>query len=205
MSGHRIETIEALAALYGAANPMSLAKEADHLTTPYRTWIEAAPFFALASVGPGGLDCSPRGDGRGQVFDVLDDKTLAIPDRRGNNRLDSLRNIVADPRVALLFLIPGINEALRINGRAHLTTDPALIGRFEMEDKLPTCVIIIEIEAVYFQCARALKRAKMWDVASHRSLGDIPSAGQMAKAVAQDFDAEGYDKALQDRQNSSLY
>lgn len=202
---HTIETLDTLTALYGEMNPMALAKETNALTPHYRKWIEAAPFFALASIGDGGLDCSPRGDLVGQVIEVLDDRTLAIPDRRGNNRLDTLRNIVSDPRVALMFMIPGINEAMRVNGRAVVTTDPALIDRFTVEGKSPTTVIVVTIEAVYFQCARAMKRAKLWDAASHRSLGDIPSAGEMTKSVKQDFDAKSYDGALQDRQNTSLY
>lgn len=202
---HAIKTLDALTALYGEVNPMSLAKETNALTPHYRKWIEAAPFFALASIGPGGMDCSPRGDNVGAVFAVLDDRTLAIPDRRGNNRLDTLRNIVADPRVALMFLIPGINEAMRINGQATVSVDPVLIARFAVNGKAPTSVIIVKIEAVYFQCARAMKRAKLWDAGSRRSLGDIPSAGQMTKAVKNDFDATTYDEALQERQNSSLY
>jgi len=114
---NRIETLEELSALYNPAHPMSLAKETPHLTPEYQKWIEAAPFFALASIGPGGLDCTPRGDAKGHAFQVMDNKTLVIPDRRGNNRLDTLKNIIADPRVALLFLVPGINETLRIHSR----------------------------------------------------------------------------------------
>lgn len=202
---HTVTTLDALTALYGEVNPMSLAKETNALTPHYQKWIEAAPFFALASIGPGGMDCSPRGDHVGEVFAVLDNRTLAIPDRRGNNRLDTLRNIVHDPRVALMFMIPGINEAMRINGRATVSVDPDLIARFAINGKAPTSVIVVKIEAVYFQCARAMKRAKIWDANSLRSLGDIPSAGEMTKAVSENFDAKGYDEALQERQNSSLY
>ncbi|MEH6547848.1 MAG: pyridoxamine 5'-phosphate oxidase family protein, partial [Sneathiella sp.] len=125
-----ITSIEDLEALYGFANPNSQAKETSFLTSAYRNWIEKAPFFALASVGEGGLDCSPRGDAAGQLFRIVDDKTLIIPDRRGNNRLDTLRNIIGDPRVALLFLIPGINETLRINGKARVSTDAKLLDQF---------------------------------------------------------------------------
>ena len=145
-----ITTIEALEALYDAVNPISLAKETSALTAEYRQWIEHAPFFALASSGPGGLDCSPRGDAAGQLFRILDDRHIAIPDRRGNNRIDTLRNIVKDPRVALLFLIPGIEECLRLNGRAIITTEPELIQSFKVGATTPKSVLLVEIEAVIF-------------------------------------------------------
>jgi len=159
----------------------------------------------LASVGAQGLDCSPRGDANSQLFRVLNESTLAIPDRRGNNRLDTLRNIVADPRVALLFLIPGISEALRINGQASITTDPALIDSFAISDRKPATVILVEINAVYFQCARALMRSKLWDPSSHVESSDVPTAGQMTRSADPDFDAESYDAELAERQKSTLY
>ena len=138
-SSHSITTLQALESLYGATNENSLAKETAALTPAYRRWIEASRFFAISSAGAAGLDCSPRGDAKGQLIRVLDDKTLAIPDRRGNNRLDTLKNILMDPRVGLLFLIPGINETLRINGRATITADPEAGGvlRGERQD---TCL-----------------------------------------------------------------
>ncbi len=202
---HRITTLEALESLYGAANPTSLAKEATALTPEYRRWIEASPFFTLASSGPGGLDCSPKGDAAGQLFRVLDDRTIALPDRRGNNRLDTLRNILADPRVALLFLIPGINETLRINGRAAISADPELIESFAVGDKRPATVILVEIDAVYFQCARALARARLWDVGTLSDRQDVPTAGEMIRGASGPFDAEAYDRELRARQKSSLY
>ncbi|MDF2369143.1 MSMEG_1061 family FMN-dependent PPOX-type flavoprotein, partial [Sneathiella sp.] len=168
-------------------------------------WIERAPFFALASCGPDGLDCSPRGDLHGQLFRILDDRHIAIPDRRGNNRIDTLRNIVADPRVALLFLIPGIEECLRINGRALITTEPELVQSFKVDVTVPRSVLRMEIDAVYFQCARALKRAKLWDPTANVTKGDVPSAGQMTKAAKPGFDAETYDAGLPARQQSTLY
>ncbi|WP_339633050.1 pyridoxamine 5'-phosphate oxidase family protein [uncultured Sneathiella sp.] len=201
----KITTIEALEALYGGVNPNSLAKETPSLTPEYRRWIEEAPFFALASSGPGGLDCSPRGDAAGQLFRILDDRHIAIPDRRGNNRLDSLRNILHDPRVALLFLIPGIEETLRINGRATITTESELIQSFSVGATTPLSVILVEIDAVYFQCARALKRSKLWDPTAFRACGDVPTAGQMTRGAKPDFEAEKYDAELPARQQSSLY
>ena len=205
MKNNKIETLEELSALYGPANPMSLAKETPHLTPAYQKWIEAAPFFALASVGPGGLDCTPRGDAKGHAFQVLDDKTLVIPDRRGNNRLDTLKNIIADPRVALLFLVPGINETLRINGNAHITTKPEILEFFKAQNKLPISAIVVDIDAVYFQCARALKRAQLWDVSSRVRQNEVPTAGQMSKGAQPGFDADAYDGKLEARQAGTLY
>lgn len=203
MSEHAITSIEQLEALYGATNPMSLRKETAYLTPAYRAWIERAPYFSIASIGEGGLDCSPRGDEVGSLFTVLDDRTIAFPDRRGNNRLDTLRNIVSDPRVALLFLIPGVTETVRINGRAGITTDPDLIALFDHGGKRPATVVRVTIDAVYFQCARALKRSALWSVPDARP--DVPTAGQMTKAAAPDFDARAYDADLADRQAKTLY
>jgi PPOX class probable FMN-dependent enzyme len=200
-----IETLEQLEALYGEAGAISILKEAHQLTSEYRRWIEAAPFLALATSGPGGLDCSPRGDPAGELLYVLDSKTLVIPDRRGNNRLDTLRNIVVDPRVALLFLIPGIDETLRINGRATVSTDPALIAHFTKSGKLPRTVIIVTIESVYFQCARALKRALLWAPPERRDLSNVPTAGEMVKAFDPRFEVDAYDATLSERQSSTLY
>lgn len=204
MTGKTIQSIAELEALYDQVNPVSLMKETARLTPAYRQWIEAAPFFALATSGPLGLDCSPRGDAAGAVL-VLDDKTIAIPDRRGNNRLDSLRNIIADPRAGLLFLIPGIDETLRINGRAVLSLDAALIARFIIDGKAPKSVIVVTVHAVYFQCARALVRSKLWDPASRVERARVPTAGQMTKAVAAEFDADAYDAALPSRQAATLW
>jgi PPOX class probable FMN-dependent enzyme len=200
-----VTTLAGLAALYGDVNATSLRKETPRLTPEYRRWIEAAPFLALATSGPGGLDCSPRGDRPGQLFHVFDDATLVIPDRRGNNRLDSLKNILADPRVALLFLLPGVNECVRINGRARLTTDDALRQRFVMDGNPPVIVIVVTIDAVYFQCARALIRSKLWDHSIHDQNSAVPTAGEMARSVDPDFDAVSYDATLLQRLKVSLY
>jgi uncharacterized protein len=199
-----IHTLADLEALYGPANPTSLLKETAHLTPAYRQWLEAAPFFALATSGPKGLDCSPRGDTTGALL-ILDDRTLAIPDRRGNNRLDSLRNIIGDPRVGLLFMIPGINETLRINGRAVLSTSPELIGQFVVNGQSPKSVIVVAIEAVYFQCARALARSKLWDTGAHVDAQHVPKPGQMVQSVLPDFDGKTYDASLAERQAATLY
>src|SRR3954464_2756138 len=156
-----IASIERLGAIYGRIDTIgeaSTAKVADRVTAQYRRLIEASPFAVLATVGPEGLDCSPRGDWPGFVR-IHDDKCLMLPDRRGNNRIDSLRNIVRDPRCAFLFLLPGSGTTMRANGRAHLSTDPALLESFAVEEKAPRTVIVLEIEDLYFQCARAIIRS----------------------------------------------
>ena len=200
----RITTIAELEALYAAPVVNSLKKGTPVINAEYRALIEAAPFFAIASIGEDGMDCSPRGDGPGCIH-ILDERTVAFADRRGNNRLDTLRNIVVDPRVALLFLIPGLNEALRINGRAHLTTEPDLLESFAINGKLPATAIVVEIDTMYFQCARALKRSNLWGADAQVDPKSLPSAGQMVKSVLQDFDADEYDGALQERQARTLF
>src|SRR6218665_544565 len=160
MPAHAITSLDALAALYpNPIAPASVAKEIDHVDANYAALIAASPFFVLATVGPEGLDCSPRGDLPGFVT-VRDAKTLLIPDRKGNNRLDSLRNILFDDRIGMLFLIPGCGETLRVNGRAELSCDPALCSEFEMAGKLPASVMIVHVESVFFQCSRAVVRAE---------------------------------------------
>src|SRR5690349_16723106 len=165
-----ITTLAELEALYGEVNRGSLLKETDRVVPEYRAFIAAAPFAALATRGPEGLDCSPRGDGPGFVR-VQDDKTLLLPDRRGNNRIDSLKNIVRDPAVALLFLIPGIGETLRVNGRAAISVEPALLESFAIDGKAPKSVLAITVDAVFFQCARAILRSELWNSARHVARG----------------------------------
>jgi PPOX class probable FMN-dependent enzyme len=178
-----IDTVEQLEALYGAPNAASVVKETDRITAHYRAFIEASPFVALATVGPEGLDCSPRGD-RGEVVRIHDERTLMLPDRRGNNRIDSLRNIVRDPRVALLFLIPGSGSTLRVNGGARLSVDPELLASFDVEGKAPRSVAVIAVDTVFFQCARAIARAELWNPARHVDPGALPTPGQILAAMS---------------------
>lgn len=202
---HHIADLAALTALYGEPGITSLAKEMPFVHPHYRAIIGKAPFAVLATIGPGGLDASPRGDPPGFVV-VEDDRTLLMPDRRGNNRLDSLRNIVADPRVALLFMIPGIGETLRVNGRATLSTEPALLARFTIDGKAPTCVLRVAVETVFFQCARAIKRAQLWDPAQRLARETLPSTGTILADLSGDgVDGAAYDRALQARQAATLY
>ena len=201
---HTISSLAGLEAIYGDVNPNSRRKETNHLTPEYRRWMEASPLCAVATSGPGGLDCSPRGDPNG-FMRVVDARSVAFPDRRGNNRLDTLRNLVVDPRIALLFFVPGVNETLRINGHATLTREPALVQSFAMDGKLPVCVVVVAIEAVYFQCARALIRSRLWDASCHVDRRRVPTAGEMSRSADATFDAETYDAALPARQAGSLY
>jgi hypothetical protein len=182
-SGYRVTTLAALEALYGKPYGPAVVKEIDRINPHYRKFIEAAPFFALATSGPDGLDCSPRGDAPGFVR-VADEKTLLIPDRRGNNRIDSLRNIVSDPRVALLFLIPGIGETIRVIGRASISTDPALNESFTVNGKAPRTVIVVAVERVFYQCTKAIVRSKLWDAALHVDRKRLPSAGTILAGVS---------------------
>jgi len=203
-----IRTIEELETIYGALEAVgeaSTAKVADHVTPEYRRIIEAAPFVALATVGPEGLDCSPRGD-RGQVVRVRDARTLLLPDRRGNNRIDSLRNVVRDPRVALMFLIPGSGNALRVNGRAHLEADPELLASLAVEGKPPRTVMVIEVGEIYFQCARAIIRAGLWKVESQVDPANLPTPGQiLAGMSAGRVGGEAYDREWPERARTSMW
>jgi uncharacterized protein len=200
-----ISTISDLEALYGEPLQASIAKETDRVVPVYRALIEASPFATLATRGPEGLDCSPRGDGPGFVR-VADEKTLLLPDRRGNNRLDSLRNIVHDPQVALLFLIPGVGETLRVNGRAVVSTDPALLDSFAVDGKAPRTVVVITVETVYFQCSRAVVRSDLWNPDKHVARKSLPSAGQILAAVSENrVGGEAYDAGLQERVRTTLY
>lgn len=178
-----IETLEDLEAIYGVSlAPASVVKETDRITPHYRALIEASPFVALATAGPEGLDCSPRGDA-GAVVRIADEKTLILPDRRGNNRIDSLRNIVRDPRVALLFLIPGSGTTFRVNGRAVVSADPDLLASLAVEGQAPRTAIVVTVETAYFQCARAVVRSGLWDPARHVDPASLPTPGQILAAL----------------------
>jgi uncharacterized protein len=194
-----------LEALYDTPVPASILKEIDHVSADYARWIEASPLVILATSGPEGLDCSPRGDPKGFVR-IADPKTLMIPDRRGNNRIDSLRNIVRDPRVGLLFLIPGIDGTVRVNGKAELVTDPALCASFEMQGKLPKCVIIVHVETAYTQCKKALVRGRVWDPSTQITQSDLPKVGEMLERLSNGaFDGNAYEAAYPERMKATIY
>jgi len=175
-----IETLDELEAQYGVPQAASTTKVADRLIPEYRTWIERSRFCILSSVGPEGTDASPRGDD-GPVVRVLDERTLALPDWRGNDRIDSLRNIVRDGRVSLMFMIPGSVNVVRVNGRARVTADAGMSGSFAREGRAPRTVTVIALEEVYFQCARALMRSRLW--AGVDESAGLPTPGQMLAAM----------------------
>ena len=202
---HLVTTVEQLEAIYGQPYGPSLAKEIDYISPAYRRLIEAAPFVAVATGGPEGLDCSPKGDAPGFVR-ILDDKTLAIPDRPGNNRIDGYRNILRDPRIAVLFLIPGIGETLRVNGRASISIDPDLMQSFAVNGKLPRSVLIVRIETIFFHCSKAIVRSKLWDPATQIERKSLPSTGSIIAEVSQGkMGGEAYDKEAPERIKAMLY
>jgi PPOX class probable FMN-dependent enzyme len=194
-----------LLTLFETPREASIVKQLDHISAHYAAWIAASPFLVMSTVGPGGVDASPRGDPAGFV-EVHDSKTLLLPERRGNNRIDSLRNLVADPRLALLFLIPGIGETLRVNGRGRINVDPELLGRFALQGRAPKLVIVMTVEAVYFQCSRALVRSDLWNAERQLSRTQLPTVGKiLEQASAGRIDGEAYDRELPERVNSTLY
>jgi PPOX class probable FMN-dependent enzyme len=204
-SEHLVTTMEQLEALYGKPQGPAVVKEIDHINGSYRQLIEAAPFVAIATCGPEGLDCSPKGDPAGFVH-ILDDKTLAIPDRPGNNRIDGFRNILRDPRIALLFLIPGVGETLRVNGRASISIDPELMAGFAVNGKLPRCVLIVHIESIFFHCSKAIVRSKLWNEETKIDRKRLPSTGAIIAELSQDtLGGEAYDREAPERIKAQLY
>jgi PPOX class probable FMN-dependent enzyme len=202
---HTISSAAELAALFGEVGEASLRKEVDFVHPSYRAMIEASPFAVLATAGPDGLDASPRGDAPGFV-QVQDERTLLLPERRGNNRVDSLRNILHDPRVALLFLIPGVGETLRVNGSATITTAPDVLARFTVQGQLPKCVVVVRVASVFFQCARAIQRSGLWQPAAADVRARVPSPGAILQALTDAaVDGEAYDRELPARQRATLY
>ncbi|RUW53145.1 pyridoxamine 5'-phosphate oxidase family protein [Mesorhizobium sp. M1A.F.Ca.ET.072.01.1.1] len=200
-----ITSVEQLEALYGLPGEASVAKELDHVIPQYAAFIEASPFVALATCGPEGLDCSPRGDLAGFVR-LLDEKTLMMPDRRGNNRADSLKNIIRDPRVGLLFLVPGSGTTLRVNGRAHITADAELCASFMVDGKPARSVTVVAVAAVYFQCARAIVRSELWNPAKHVDPKSLPTPGQILEITSRrNINGAAYDKEWPERAKQTMW
>ena len=198
-----VEDIGELEALYGAAGAPSLRKVAQALTPEYRRWIMASRFCVVSTVGAAGTDGSPRGDDA-PVVRELDAHTLAMPDWRGNNRMDTLRNIVEDGRISMMFMVPGSNTVVRVNGFARVTTDAALCQSFEVNGRHPRSVIVIRIGEVYFQCARALMRARVWT--SGDESDELPSAGDFLSALTQGEEGgTPYDEAWLERAKGSMW
>jgi PPOX class probable FMN-dependent enzyme len=199
-----LTSLEELEQIYGKPSERAVQKEISYLNKCYRAFVEASPFLVLASVGPEGLDCSPKGDAPGFVR-VMTERRVAIPDRLGNNRIDNLKNIIKDPRVSLLFIIPGVGETLRINGRAHISADRDLLASFAVGGKLPRSAIIVDIEAVYFHCSKAFIRSKLWRPESQIDRSLLPSAGEMLQALSERFDGQAYDRDWPERLKTTLY
>ncbi len=201
----RITTLEQLDALYGEPSERALIKEIDHLSAEYQVFVEKSPFVILVSSGPGGLDCSPRGDPAGFVR-VLDGKTVLLPDRLGNNRTDGLSNIIDDPRVSLLFLIPGVGETLRINGHTEIFVDADLCAEFIVNGKTPRSVLAVHVERVYFQCPKALIRSKLWDLETQVARSELPTSGDIFNAIpGGEIEGSEYDRAYPQRIKDTIY
>jgi PPOX class probable FMN-dependent enzyme len=197
-----IETIEELEALYGTPKEASQVKVAHQITPSYRAIIEAAPFVALATVGPEGTDCTPRGD-EGQVVFIEDNHTLALPDWQGNDRMDTLRNVVRDGRVSLMFMVPGSTMIVRVNGRAKISAEAGKLAQYGKKGKQPRSVMLIKIEELYFQCARAVIRADLWNTSNTPSL---PTAGDiLSEMTSGEFEGKAYDESWPERAAKTLW
>jgi len=198
MGGHRLtaETVDSeqqLRALIGAPAPLVVAKVVARLNPLTRRFIEYSPFLCLATAdSAGNCDVSPRGDPRGFVR-ILDDETLLVPERPGNRLADSLRNVLQNPKVGLLFIIPGVTDTFRVNGRATLTTDAALLAPSAVEGKVPALGLLVDIEAAFTHCSKAFLRSALWDARGFVDRAELPSNGEIHKAQNEAFDAERYD------------
>jgi uncharacterized protein len=202
---NRIETLEDLENIYGKPKPPALVKVAHKMTAEYQAFIETAPFLALATCGAAGLDCSPRGDLAGFVR-IENENTLLLPDRAGNNRVDSLANIIQNPQISLMFMIPGVSNIIRVNGEAWISVDPDQLASFAVKGKEPRSVIVIAIREIYFQCARAIVRSKLWDMESQINPETLPSPGEILAAMSGGREGgRSYDKAWPGRAKETLW
>ena len=206
MVEHVIETVEELRSSYGAPSERAVKKSLDRLDRHCRRFIELSPFVVLASAGADGrVDCSPRGDPAGFVA-ILDDRTILLPDRRGNNRADSLTNVLENPFVGMLFLIPGVDETLRLNGRAKLTTDPARLEPLAVNGRVPRSGLVVEVEEVFLQCTKALVRSRLWaDETRVDRKAALPSFGQMLADHIGESDGAKVDREIRARVRETLY
>lgn len=205
---NKITSLNQLEKIYGQPVERALWKEIDHINDHYQQFIEAAPFLIMATYGEKGIDCSPRGDPAGFVR-VKDKNTLLLPDRKGNNRLDSLRNIILNNRIGLIFLVPNIGETIRVSGRAEILIDDELCQSFSVNAKPASSVLSITVEKAYFQCQKAIARSSLWDPAMYIDRNELPTAGQMAKFFSSqkgiEFDGEAYDRGYPEHMNRTIY
>jgi PPOX class probable FMN-dependent enzyme len=188
-----------LRAAIGEPTELVKQKLGDRLNDLTRQLVERSPFVCVATARPdGGLDVSPRGDPAGFVR-ILDERTLLLPDRPGNKLADTLTNLLADPRIALLFLIPGIGDTFRVNGRATITDDPRLLAASAVDGKAPKLGLLVAIEEAYTQCSKAVLRSELWNPERHVDRAELPSGGEILRSLAPDVDAEEYDRARAER------
>lgn len=205
----KITSLEMLESVYSRpVSERSLWKEIDHINEHYQKFIEASPFLIIATSGEQGVDVTPRGDPPGFVR-VVSPKCLQIPDRRGNNRLDTLRNIITNPQVGLIFLVPNAGETIRVSGQAEILIDEELCQSFAINDKPASSVLSVTVEKAYFQCQKALVRSHLWDPESWADRGGLPTAGQMTRHFAEqqseDFDGEKYDREYPEYMKETIY
>jgi PPOX class probable FMN-dependent enzyme len=200
-----VTTVDALATRYTQPSERVLRKEIDHVDVVGRAFIAASPFLVLATASSQGLDCSPKGDQPGFVQIEDDGRTLLIPDRRGNNRIDSLRNLIEDPRIALIFLVPGANETYRVNGRARVSVDPVLKRRFTVDGKEPATVIVVAVEQAFPHCPKALVRSDLWKGGGRGRPQSVPTLGEFAAARMPGTDSAAFDADYARRMPSELY
>ncbi len=206
MVEHVIETVEELRSSYGEPSERAVKKSLKRLDRHCRRFIELSPFVVLASAGADGrVDCSPRGDPAGFVA-ILDERTILLPDRRGNNRADSLTNVLENPYVGMLFMIPGVDETLRLNGRARLTTDPSRLEPLAVNGRVPRSGLVVEVEEVFLQCTKALVRSRLWvDETRVDRKAALPSFGQMLADHIGEGDGEAVDRELRAKVRDTLY
>lgn len=200
----KIVNIEELEALYKDPSKLALAKEIDYINDSYQKFIEASPYCILSTYGEKGIDCTPRGDPAGFVR-VIDKKTILLPDRKGNNRIDSLRNILLNSQVGLIFLVPNVGETIRVAGHAEILVDEELNASFAIKGKPALSVLKITVDKIYFHCGKSSMRSKLWKPETHPDRKSVPSAGQMGKEIDRSFDGDAYDKALPERYKATLY
>lgn len=204
---HAVTSVEQLEALYPAPSARALAKQIDNIDQHCAAFIAASPLVLMATCGGAGADCSPRGGPAGFV-QIADPKTLLLPDHRGNNRLDTLRNLLENPKVGLLFLVAGVNETLRVNGTATISTDPQLRERSVrgQGSTLPLTVIVIEVVEAFIQCSKALVRSECWNPERHVERGALPSLGTILAAhTGGVVDAAAYDRESAAHVKATLY
>ena len=201
-----VTSLEDLAEIYDAPLETALTKQTDHVTAPGRAFIAASPFLILATASAAGIDCSPKGDAPGFV-QLLDDRTILIPDRPGNNRIDGMKNIIDNPSVGIIFMVPGSNSTYRVNGTARISTDPELLGRFEVRGKLPQALIVVSVEEAFSHCPKAFVRAKLWDGDTENLPDGVPTHGDFAahRDGGDKAYAEKYDVEYAERMKSRLY